>query len=128
MIAHSLNCPNCNAPLDVKNAHAQLIKRVYCDSIIRLVDESRTLQAVAKASASDSDGFDSLSIEEKIVRIIDRYIHDIPTGNYKAYNLNELQDIPSIVENARNNIGFRSTGTAIGLVDTSLFSESRASA
>ena len=124
MIVHSLNCPNCNAPLDVKNARAQLVKCIYCDSIVRLVDESNTRQAALKAS--DAVGFDSLPIEEKLVRIIDKYIHDIPTEKYKAYNLSELQDVPSIAENARNKIGFRSTGTAIGLVDTSLFDNGKA--
>lgn len=125
MITQSVNCPNCSATLNY-DLGQKLIKCAYCGSVISLQNEpSNVMLPPAKQSNIEANSA-LLTKEQKIIQIVDKYIHDIPDSNYKAYSSDELKNISSILANARSKIGFRATGTAIGLVDSSAFNTGKA--
>lgn len=68
---------------------------------------------------------DSNEIKEKITLIVDKYIHSIPTSTYDSYDSDELRNASLIITNARSKYGYKATGSIIGIVDTSLFSNGK---
>ena len=115
-----VNCPFCNAILNY-NLGQDFAKCAYCGNIISLIIEPSLASLSSMEQPSSESNSSLLTKEQKIIQIVDKYIHDIPHSTYKAYSSDELKDNSSILANARSKIGFRATGTVIGLVDSSPF-------
>ncbi|MBR3447790.1 MAG: sel1 repeat family protein [Oscillospiraceae bacterium] len=66
----------------------------------------------------------SENIDKEITHIVDKYIHQIP-NNCAAYDSVEILYESQKVRNALNKFGMKASGTIIGLVDSSLFSNGK---
>lgn len=84
------------------------------------------LDKISGSDISQSKTFSESYSSKSASSILDKYIHNFPNGSSsKAYNSQEIKDIPDKIAMAKKKFGYRSDGEVIGLLDQSAFGKGK---